>query len=140
MEFLGVGLPELAFIVLIALILLGPKDMVAAGRTLGRALRKFITSPAWQVMRHTGEELQKLPTKLIREAGLDELQELQKEVQETTRQIRPPAFDERRIFDPSVSTSPKKPDTNPAVGGNPQPEPPLNPPDTQPKPPSTPDV
>ena len=69
MEVLGVGLPELAFIVLIALILLGPKDMVAAGRTLGRMLRKLITSPTWQVMRHTGEELQKLPTKLMREAA-----------------------------------------------------------------------
>jgi Sec-independent protein translocase protein TatA len=139
MEFLGVGPAELAFIVLIALILLGPKDMVAAGRTLGRLLRKFITSPAWQVMRHTGDELQRLPTKLMREAGLEELQEIQKEVQDTARQIRPPAFDERRIFDPTVSSSPKPP-TDPAAQDIPQPEPPSNPPDTQPKPPSTPDV
>lgn len=134
MEFLGVGLPELAFIVLIALILLGPKDMVAAGRTLGRALRKFITSPAWQVMRHTGEELQRLPTKLMREAGLEELQDLQKEVQDTARQIRPPSFDERRIFDPTASSSPKLPTASS------QPEPPSNPPEPQPKPPTDPDA
>jgi sec-independent protein translocase protein TatA len=134
MEVLGIGLPELAFIVLIALILLGPKDMVAAGRTLGRALRKFITSPAWQVMRHTGEELQKLPTRLIREAGLEELQELQNEVQDAARQIRPIAFDERRIFDPSASTPAKKPATSLP------PEPPSNESDTKPESPTTPDV
>lgn len=139
MEFLGVGPAELAFIVLIALILLGPKDMVAAGRTLGRALRKIITSPAWQVMRHTGEELQRLPTKLMREAGLEELQDLQKEVQDTARQIRPPTFDERRIFDPTLSSSPKLPTADSSKQDLPQPEPPSNPPDTEPKPPSAPD-
>ena len=74
MEILGVGVPELAFIVLIALILLGPKDMIAAGRTIGQTLRKFLTSPTWLAMRRTGEELQQLPTKLVREAGLEDLQ------------------------------------------------------------------
>jgi hypothetical protein len=92
------------------LILLGPKDMIAAGRTLGRFLRKLITSPTWQVMRHTGEELQKLPTKLMREAGLEELQGLQKDVQDAARQIQPPelrkAFDERQIFGPSATPAP----------------------------------
>jgi len=41
MEILGVGVPELMFIVLIALILLGPKDMIEAGRTFGKVLRKY---------------------------------------------------------------------------------------------------
>jgi len=138
MEVLGVGLPELAFIVLIALILLGPKDMVAAGRTLGRALRKFVTSPAWQVMRHTGEEIQKLPTKLMREAGLEELQGLQKEVQDVTRQIQPPdlrkVFDERQIFGPSAATTEQKPPADP------QPTPPSNEPGTPSKPPAAPEA
>jgi hypothetical protein len=40
MEILGVGVPEMAFILLIALILLGPKDMIAAGRTLVRRCAK----------------------------------------------------------------------------------------------------
>jgi Sec-independent protein translocase protein TatA len=142
MEVLGVGLPELAFIVLIALILLGPKDMVAAGRTLGRFLRKFITSPAWHVMRHTGEEIQKLPTKLMREAGLEELQAMQKEVQDVTRdvtrQIQPPdlknVFDERQVFGPSAST----PVTKPAA--NPQPALPSSEPVAPTEPPAAPDA
>jgi len=118
MEILGVGLPEMAFIVLIALILLGPKDMIAAGRTLGSFLRKFLTSPTWLAMRRTGEELQQLPTKLVREAGLEDLQ---KEVQNINQQIRPPdlkkLFDERQIFDPTTQTmtpSPAKTAATPA--------------------------
>ena len=106
MEFLGVGVPELAFIVLIALILLGPKDMVAAGRTIGKFLRKVLTSPEWMALRKTGEELQQLPTKLVREAGLEELQALQKEVQGAANQIKPfempKIFDEGKLFDPST--------------------------------------
>ena len=101
MEILGVGVPEIAFIVLIALILLGPKDMIAAGRTIGSVLRKFLTSPTWLAMRRTGQELQQLPTKLVREAGLEDLQ---KEIQGVTNQIKPldlkKPFNEAQVFDP----------------------------------------
>ena len=104
MEILGVGVPELMFIVLIALILLGPKDMIAAGRTIGRVLRQILTSPTWQAMRRTGEELQQLPTKLVREAGLDDLQ---KEVQSVTNSIKPldfkKTFEEVQAFDVNKS-------------------------------------
>jgi hypothetical protein len=97
-------------------------------------LRKLITSPTWQVMRHTGEELQKLPTKLMREAGLEELQSLEHEVQDAARQIRPPAFDERQIFGPSASTLKTKPDSDS------KPESPSNKPEEPSEPPSTPDA
>jgi hypothetical protein len=36
MEILGIGPSELLFIVVLALIILGPRDMQKAGRTLGR--------------------------------------------------------------------------------------------------------
>lgn len=102
MEILGVGLPEIAFIVLIALILLGPKDMIAAGRTFGSTLRKFLTSPTWQAMRKTGEELQQLPTKLVREAGLEDVQ---KELSSVSNQIKPSeftkTFNESQVFAPN---------------------------------------
>jgi sec-independent protein translocase protein TatB len=75
MDFLGIGPLELIFILLIALIVLGPKDMVKAGRSLGRALRKIVMSPTWQVVQKTSRDLRYLPNKLIREAGLEELKE-----------------------------------------------------------------
>jgi len=74
MEFLGIGPLELLFVVIIALIVLGPKDMVKAGKTIGRTLRKIVTSPNWRAIQQTSRELRQLPTRLIREAGLEELQ------------------------------------------------------------------
>ena len=69
MEILGIGPLELLFILLIALILLGPNDMVKAGRTLGRIMRKTILSPTFLEMQRT---IRNLPNELMRQAGLEE--------------------------------------------------------------------
>jgi len=73
MEILGIGPLELFFILLIALIVLGPGDMVKAGRTLGRFLRKIISSPEWRTVQKASRELRYLPNRLIREANLEDL-------------------------------------------------------------------
>jgi Sec-independent protein translocase protein TatA len=73
MEVLGIGPLELIFILLIALIILGPGDMVKAGRTLGRFLRKVITSPEWRTVQKASRELRYLPNRLMREASLEDL-------------------------------------------------------------------
>jgi Sec-independent protein translocase protein TatA len=75
MEILGIGPLELVFILLIALIILGPNDMVKAGRTIGRFLRKIVTSPTWRTVQQTSRDLRYLPNKLMREAGLDDLKD-----------------------------------------------------------------
>ncbi len=72
MEFLGVGPLEFGFFLLIALILFGPNDMAKAGRTIGRFLRRVVTSEEWRAFNEGLRELRQLPTNLIREAGLDE--------------------------------------------------------------------
>lgn len=69
MEFLGIGPLELVFIILIALIILGPKDMIKAGRSIGRFLRKTILSPSWIAIQR---KMRNLPVELMREAGLEE--------------------------------------------------------------------
>ncbi len=69
MEFLGIGPLELFFIVLIALIILGPQDMIKAGRTIGRILRKTVLSPSWM---NVQRKVRSLPYELMREAGLEE--------------------------------------------------------------------
>src|SRR4030067_3338644 len=73
MEILGIGPLELIFILLIALIILGPGDMVKAGRTLGRFLRKIIPSPEWRTIQKASRELRYLPNRLMREASLEDL-------------------------------------------------------------------
>ena len=74
MEFLGIGPLELLFVIIIALIILGPKDMVKAGRTIGRILRSIVTSPNWRAIQQTSHEIRRLPNRLMREAGLEEIQ------------------------------------------------------------------
>jgi sec-independent protein translocase protein TatB len=74
MDILGVGPMELLFIVLIALIVLGPKDMIKAGKTIGRTLRAVMTSDTWRVVNQASREIRNLPNRLMRESGIDELQ------------------------------------------------------------------
>jgi Sec-independent protein translocase protein TatA len=73
MELFGIGPLELFFILLIALIILGPGDMVKAGLTLGRFLRKIVTSPEWRTIQKASIELRNFPNRLMREASLDDL-------------------------------------------------------------------
>ena len=80
MEFLGVGPSELLFIIIIALIVLGPKDMQKTGRIIGKWMRKIITSDGWKLFQQTSREIQTLPNRLMREAQLDELKDLQKDL------------------------------------------------------------
>lgn len=72
MEFFGIGPLELFFILIIALIVLGPKDMAKAGRTIGSTLRKIVTSDTWASIQDTRRSLRYLPNKLMRDAGLEE--------------------------------------------------------------------
>lgn len=74
MDILGIGPLELLFIVLIALIVLGPKDMIKAGKSIGRTLRTIVSSDTWRVVNQASREVRNLPNRLIREAGIDDLQ------------------------------------------------------------------
>ena len=87
MEILGVGPLELFFILIIALIVLGPKDMVKAGRTIGQFMRKVVTSPTWRAVNQTSNELRRLPNRLMREAGIEENL---KQIRDATQSIAPP--------------------------------------------------
>ena len=73
MEILGIGVPEFVFILLIALIVLGPKDMQKAGKTIGTWMRKVVLSSEWQNIKNASNKLKTLPNQLMREANLDEL-------------------------------------------------------------------
>ena len=82
MEILGIGTSELIFIVVIALIILGPKDMQKAGKTVGKWLRDIVTSDGWKMFQQTSRELRTLPNRLMREANndLNEINKIGKEL------------------------------------------------------------
>src|SRR5512135_3622796 len=107
MEFLGIGPSELLFIVIIALIILGPKDMQKAGRTIGKWLRRVVTSDGWKLFQQTSREIQTLPNRLMREAALEELREVQND-------IRQPLQIDRGTPEPASPDGPQIPPTIPA--------------------------
>ena len=82
MEILGIGASELIFILIIAIIVLGPKDMQKAGRTIGRWLNSFVRSDGWRALQRASQEIRRIPTHLMREANLDaeDLREMDREV------------------------------------------------------------
>lgn len=86
MEILGIGPLELITIFLIALIVLGPTDMVKAGRSIGRFLRRIVTSPGWRTFQQASREMRYLPNKLMREAGLEDLERDLEDIKDKTRQ------------------------------------------------------
>ena len=71
MEVLGIGPTELVFILLIAIIVLGPKEMQNSGRTIGRWLNKLVNSDGWKTVRDTSRALRNLPNKLMRDANME---------------------------------------------------------------------
>jgi sec-independent protein translocase protein TatB len=122
MEILGIGASELVFILIIAIIILGPKDMQKAGRTIGRWLNYFVRSDGWKALQRASQEIKRLPTSLMREANLE-----MKDIQEIDRDLR-------RTIDPRPSprTTPKRtPSPEPTAG-----MPPSQPPSATPEPPA----
>jgi len=86
MEVLGIGMSELVFIVIIALIVLGPRDMQKAGRTIGKFLRSIVQSDGWKIFRQTSNELRTLPHRLMRDAN-DEVGKIGSEIQNEMKNV-----------------------------------------------------
>jgi Sec-independent protein translocase protein TatA len=108
MEILGIGPLELFFILLLALIILGPGDMVKAGRTLGRFLRKIVTSSEWRTVQKASRELRYLPNRLMREASLEDLSKDLSDINKIGSQI---SSDVKKMeIDLSSWTTPPEPD------------------------------
>jgi len=80
MQFLGISPTELIFIVIILFIVLGPQDLVKVGSSLGRSIRKLRESGAWKTMTDATRQLRELPQTLARQAGVDELELLGREI------------------------------------------------------------
>ncbi|MBI5934086.1 MAG: twin-arginine translocase TatA/TatE family subunit [Chloroflexi bacterium] len=92
MEFLGVGPTELLFIFVIAIIVLGPKDMAKAGGQIGAWLNKFVHSEMWKNVRKVSDDLSALPTRLMREDNLKKFLEGEEAKAQTTDQPKRDAW------------------------------------------------
>lgn len=74
MEIFGIGPLELLFIVLIALVVLGPKEMMGTAKKSAEWLKKLRQSDVWK----STKEVMDIPNQVLQDSGLDkELRELQ---------------------------------------------------------------
>ncbi len=88
MEFLGVGPMELLFIIIIALVVIGPRDIGKAARSMGRFLNRLYKSDTWRMLLDTSRTLRNLPERLAREAALEELQQAREAAIEELEVVR----------------------------------------------------
>lgn len=134
MEILGIGPSEFFFIILIAIIILGPKDIQRTGKAIGRWLNQLVRSDTWKVFQKTSAELRNLPGNLMREANLEELQGMVgKRIEDANTGLQEMDKELRQTIDPRprppVSPTNPKPSTEPKTD---QPSP--NQMDTSPQP------
>ena len=71
MQVFGIGALELVFILIIALLVLGPRGMISTAKQAGEIIRKLVRSPLWHDVVDTSREIRELPGKLAREAGVE---------------------------------------------------------------------
>jgi hypothetical protein len=80
MQILNLGIWEIFFVLLIMLIVLGPDNMMKTARDLGRFVSRATKSPMWATLLSTSREIRELPTRIVREAGMEEtIKEIQQE-------------------------------------------------------------
>lgn len=79
MKLFNVGALEFLFILLLALIILGPRKAVETAGKVGRLVKQLFSSQFWQDLQATSKEIQDLPKKMMDEA------EIQKTVEELDR-------------------------------------------------------
>jgi len=80
MDLLGVGPLELLFVLVIVFLVLGPDDLEATGKKIGRFLSTVRKSDFWRGVNDVSKEIRSLPTTLMREAELEDAkQEIEKE-------------------------------------------------------------
>jgi Sec-independent protein translocase protein TatA len=95
MEILGIGPLELLLIMLLAVIILGPKDIQKVGKSLGQGLNKLVKSDTWKTMQQASEKVKNLPTELIRGAEIENIKKELENPSPATPKILPTPPDEK---------------------------------------------
>lgn len=85
MDLLGVGPLELALILLIVFLVIGPNDLAATGKKIGRFLSSVKKSEFWRGVNQISKEVRTLPNTLMREA---ELEDLKNDMEKDAKEIR----------------------------------------------------
>ncbi len=113
MEILGVGPSEFVFVVLIAIIVLGPQKMREAGQVIGRWLNRFIQSDTAKLL----NDVSNLPRKLMQDANEELWKADMKQnsiappshIKQPTTTYKAPQQSKPRMHHPTRRNNPSKP-------------------------------
>lgn len=116
MNIFGIGPMEIALILILVLIFFNPKDLSKTSKSIGKSLNKLVRSDTWKSINQTSNELKNLPNRLMREAGMDEIEKMTGEgLNPIDNTVRPQAN-----LNPMGDTSPTG---NGVAENHPQPDP-----------------
>lgn len=88
MHIANIGLSEIILILIVAVIIFGPRNIVKTAQDAGDWVKKASKSPFLREIMATRKELDELPKVLARETHLDEtLKELNKETSKASRSV-----------------------------------------------------
>ena len=103
MQIFNIGPVELILILLIMFILLGPEGMLKTARQIGTWIRQLVRSPVWRDIMGYSREIRELPTKIVRETGLDDdLEEIKKSTQQVTNELNQSVADANKEVQESL--------------------------------------
>lgn len=75
MRILNIGIREVILLLLIMLILFGPKQMQENARKLAQTIRRFVRSDAWRTFLGMYDDVNAIKDEVIRESGIREVQD-----------------------------------------------------------------
>ncbi len=107
MKVFNLGMGEILFILLLLVIIFGPKSLVKTAREAGAFLRKVTKSPYWQEVWATRRELEEIPKMIAKEAQLNEtLRELNHDTRSISSSVTSAVTDLMREVEHSPEDAP----------------------------------
>ncbi len=92
MNFLNIGIPEIFLLLVLALLVLGPEKLKQTLTGLARKLNRLVRSDQWRTASSVYRDIRQYPSKILKEAQLEEVQkqldELNRKTEQELREIQ----------------------------------------------------
>lgn len=86
MNFLNIGIPEIFLLLVLALLVLGPEKLKQTLTELARKLNRLVRSDQWRAASGIYRDIRQYPSKILKEAQLEEVQKQLDELNRKTEQ------------------------------------------------------
>ncbi len=111
MRVFNVGIREVILLLVIMLILFGPRQMQENARNLAKGIRKFVRSDTWRTFLGLVGDVNTIKDEVIRESGIQDIQDSLRGVNRSLNDIDK----DLRNYDPQAKSHEKSPlDSSPA--------------------------